>query len=66
MGVTLFQVSHDFYHGVVNHTTVYIVIKSSVWGNRWRAFTHPHRVFITDTDTIAEMHKYLDELEKQV
>jgi len=60
MGVTLVQISPEMYHGVVNHITVYVILKSTVWGDRWRAFTHPHRVFITDTDTLEEMKKYLD------
>jgi len=58
--VTIICLSDGIAHGVVDNITVYKVMKSTVWGNRWRAFTHPGNVFVTDGDTLEDIRSYLE------
>lgn len=64
MNVYLIEISKDFYHGVVEGETVYRVVKSPCWQNKWRAFTHgkpgSNREVVT-TDTLKQMQDYLSQ-----
>lgn len=60
MNMTLVEIDPTSYHAVCEHQTVYRILKSTVWGNKWRAFTFPGNVFVVDQDTLEEMRKYLE------
>jgi hypothetical protein len=65
MQVTLVEISKDFYHGVVEGESVYRVMQSPCWQNKWRAFTvygpRGSNRLVVETETLKAMQEHLSQ-----